>query len=100
MKNIRRLSLVIIAGFVFAMGVFAAPPAVKDGQPSVSATKARTAVVITNIDAVDLQQVAEVEQVVELNGRSTYALSRCPATFTPIANTIDRFPPLLQPPNS
>ena len=96
MKPIRRLSLVIIASFVFAMCAFAAPPASQDVRPSVASAQAKTAAITTTVSTVsdfaDLN-VAIVAEAVELNGRSTYALSTCPATFTPIANTIDRFAP-------
>lgn len=98
MKNIRRLSFVIIASFVFALAAFAAP-AVKDTfSPAVKAAKVQTASTTTNpIDFTDLR-VSVTTETFQLEGKSTYALSTCPATFTPIANTIDRFQPLLQPP--
>lgn len=105
MKSIRRLSLVIIASFVFAMGVFAAPPVSQDAQPNAASAKAKTVTVTTekktNVsDFADVNTLGVTEEAVELTGRSTYALSTCPPTFTPIANTIDRFPPITQPPIS
>ena len=97
MKNIRRLSLVVIASFVFSMCVFAAPA--EQVQPANTATseKSNTPVTVTATDIAD-RSVNAVEQVTQLHGQSTYALSTCPPTFTPIANTIERAQPETPPP--
>lgn len=94
----KRIALLLVASLMFASVTFAVPVLNDQSTTESVSAKAEKASPMVTVTVLTDRSVSQPVTIEQLAGRSTYALSRCAPTFTPITNTIARRKPLLQPP--